>query len=256
MIKKQKIAKIIFAKILKLPLKGYLTFIERTTMAPAGSTSTGEYTDEGSLYARILVKNGDPCFEIPDKRLENIHSVGILMDNKIVCSLNWINTRNQFSMHILKNLLCYQKKFWLSGKKMDLKPLTLKGFLELYPMQYLDQSRLSRLISNLSVLSPQKNPVCLKDLFISRRRYFAYQIKRIIERNKAVLKDKDIQYLLAAERINLSVRTICNSRRLLNIPGHKGRNPDYYGRGITFSGYINLVKKNPVKFRLNPVFTN
>ncbi len=183
------------------------------------------------------------CFEISDKRLENIYSTENCTEDKIICSLKWINTRNQFSLHILKNLLHYQSKYWLSGKETDLRPLTLKQFLSLYPLQYLDQTRLSRLISNLSVISPQDQVVNLKRLFISKKKYHSYLIKEIIDDNENALKDRDIQHLLAQKGLHLSLRTICNCRKLLNIPNYKQRDAYYYEKDITFSDYIILSKR-------------
>lgn len=58
------------------------------------------------------------------------------------------------------------------------------------------------------------------------------------------MKDKDIQHLLEQKGIHLSVRTICNCRKLLNIPSYKERIPNshYYGKEITFSDYVMLSK--------------
>ena len=102
-------------------------------------------------------------------------------ENKIICSLKWINTRNTFSQHILRSLLDYQSGYWLSGNDVDLKPLTQKLFLPLYPLPYLDKSRLSRLVSNLSVLSLRNEVINLRKLFISKKRHHSYLIKEIVE---------------------------------------------------------------------------
>jgi len=56
------------------------------------------------------------------------------------------------------------------------------------------------------------------------------------------LKDKDIQYLLAQKGVHLSLRTICNCRKLLNIPNYREK-AAYYGKEVTFSDYILLSKK-------------
>jgi len=157
--------------------------------------------------------------------------------------LKWVNTRNAFSFHILKSLLHYQKKYWLSGKKVDLKPLTLKQFLSLYPHQYLDQTRLSRLIPNLLVISLQNQVINLRTLFISKKKYHSYLIKQIVDENENTLKNREIQYLLSQKGVHLSLRTICNCRKLLNIPNYKEKPPYYYGQDITFSDYIMLSKK-------------
>lgn len=190
-----------------------------------------------------MIKDATLCFEVSDKRLENVYSTENCTENKIICSLNWINTRNKFSLHILESLLDYQSKYWLSGKERDLKPLTLKQFLSLHPLPYLDQTRLSRLIPNLLVINPQNQLINLKSLFISKKKYHSYIIKEIIDDNENALKDKDIQYLLAQKGVHLSLRTICNCRKLVNIPNHKERDAYYYEKDITFSDYTMLSKK-------------
>lgn len=189
-----------------------------------------------------MIRDGNLWFEVSDKRLASIYSTHRLSENKAICSLKWINTRNEFSLHILESLLQYQRKYFFSDKDIDLKPLTFKQFLSLYPMQYLEQTRLSRLISNLSVMNPQNQVINLKNLFISMKKHHAYLIKEIVHDDENALKDRDIQYLLAQKGVHLPLRTICNCRKLFNIPNYKEKGV-YYEKDITFSNYIHLSKK-------------
>lgn len=191
-----------------------------------------------------MIKNENLCYEVLDSRLENIYFTQNFIGNKIICSLNWINTRNKFSLHILKSLLHFQRKYWFSGREVDIKPLTLSKFLSIYPLQYLDQTRLSRLIQNLSVMNPQNRIICLKSLFISRKKYHSYLTRELvpIHPDEKALKDKDIQYLLAQKGVHLSIRTICNCRKLVNIPNYREK-ASYYEKDIAFSDYIPLSKR-------------
>lgn len=190
-----------------------------------------------------MIKNNIPYFEVSDKRLEEIYLTKDYMDDKMICSLRWINTRNEFSSHILKSLLHYQVRYWFSGEEKDLKPLALKQFLSLYPAKYLDESRLSRLIPNLGVYNPQNQFINLRSLFMSKKRYHAYLVKEIVENSEEPLRDKTIQCILIRKGIHLSLRTICNCRKLFNVPNYKGEPPYYYGEGIIFSDYIMLSRK-------------
>lgn len=231
-----------------MPLEKYLAYIEKTTNGLTKPFSTHEHVKKKLFYAKLVTKDGTLCFEVSDKRLETIYPIENCTEDKTICSLNWINTRNKFSLHILKSLLDYQRKYWFSGKKVDLKPLTLKQFLSLYPLQYLDQSRLSRLIPNLSVMNSQNRIINLRSLFISRKKYHSYLIRQMVNNNNEnALKDKDIQYLLDQKGVHLSVRTICNCRKLLNIPNYRERATDYYEKDITFSCYVMLSKNNVSK---------
>jgi hypothetical protein len=167
--RKQKIGKIIFAKVLEMPLIKYLAYIEKTTNGLTISFSTHGFVEKKLLYAKVVTKDGTLCFDVSDKRLETIYPTETHTENKIICSLKWTNTRNKFSLHILKSLLDYQHKYWFSGKEVHLSPLTIGRFLSLYPLQYLDQSRFSRLITNLSVMNPQNQLTNLRSLFISKK---------------------------------------------------------------------------------------
>ncbi len=172
---------------------------DRTSVAFA--TDKHPFVNNKKLYyAKIFIKNKNLNFEIYAQCLETIYSAPVRcfhltgvydkltclpdryyntgkektwqadLPDKLVCSLKWINTRNKFSKHILKGLLNFQKDYWFSGKKTDLKPLSFKQFLLLYPIQYLDKSRLSRLIQNLQVINPQNKLIALHSLFISKKK--------------------------------------------------------------------------------------
>ncbi|MFH2026440.1 MAG: hypothetical protein ABIK30_11610, partial [bacterium] len=174
-----------------MPLEKYLTFIENTTKQ--NSARRGGIDKKDLLYAKIMINSlhsemavdkSALSYEFSDDRFANIYPIypgqgrqatgraepagPEQTDNKMICSLNWINTRNKFSRHILESLLDYQSKYWFSGKKVDIKPLSFEKFLSLYPLQYLDSSRLSRLISNLSLINPQNRIINLKSLFRSK----------------------------------------------------------------------------------------
>ncbi|MFC1613100.1 hypothetical protein ACFL23_02090 [Patescibacteria group bacterium] len=235
---RQKIGEMILSKTLEMPLTKYLVYIEKTTKA------NHNHGKKRSLYARVMIKDAAPCFEVSDKHLESIYPTENYTDNKTICSLKWINTLNRFSLHILKSLLDYQSKYWFSCRETDLRPLTYKQFLSLYALQYLDKSRLSRLIFNLSVTNPQGKVISLRSLFISQRRYHGYLVKEMVENNENALRDKEIQCLLAQKGVYLSIRTICNCRMLLNIPNYREKSVYYYGKDITFSDHMPLSRKH------------
>ena len=189
------------------------------------------------------MKKGELGFVVSDKRLAKRYATDNHTTDKVVCSLNWINTRNAFSLHILKSLLRYQRTYWFSGDEADLRPLTLKEFLSLYPLRYLDRSRLSRLVAQLLVVTPQDEIISLRNLFLSRKKWCSYLIKQLVDRSEDALTDRDIQTLLVQKGISLSVRTICYCRKLLNIPHYKERAAYYYGRDIGFTDYLMLSEK-------------
>lgn len=246
--KKQVISKIIFSKLLELPLIRYLKYIENTTRGITKYSIVHAFAKKKLFYAKIIIEKSTLCFTISDSRLVNAYPTENYAENKIICSLKWINTRNRFSLHILESLLDYQSEYWFSGKEINLKPLTLKKYLSLYPHKYLDESRLARLVPNLPVINPQNQFVNLKNLFISKKKYNSHLIKEIVESNENALTDKEIQCLLGQRGLDISVRTICNYRKLLNIPSYRERSIYCcYENDIAFSDYMMLSKiKNKI----------
>ncbi len=241
--RREKLSKIILAKVLEMPLGKYLTYVEETTHWPKSPSANRDLRKKRMVYGQVVIKNGELGFVVSDKRLVKRYATHNHTTDRVVCSLKWINTRNVFSLHILKSLLRYQRSYWFSGNEADLKPLSLKEFLSLYPRQYLDQSRLSRLVAQLLVVTPQDEVISLRSLFLSRKKWCSYLIKQLVDRSEDALTDRDIQSLLGQKGIWLSVRTICYCRKLLNIPHYKGRAAHYYGRDIGFTDYLMLSEK-------------
>lgn len=247
--KNEKVGMIIFSKILQMPLGKYLTFIEMATNGQGSAPPRQELAEKKIIYANLRVSDGAIIPEIPDERLWRRYSLDRNCDRKVMFALRWINTRNEFSYHILQALVTYQRDYWLSGKEVYLKPLTLKEFLRRFPHEHLDLSRLSRLVGNLWVRTPHNEVINLRNLFISAKRLYAYHVKQVVDENEDALSDPAIQHRLKQKGLHLSVRTICNCRKLLNIPNHKERASHYYGRDIAFSDPIAISER---KFNLIP----
>lgn len=143
-------------------------------------------------------------------------------------------------------LLDYQREFWNTGKESAIKALTLNQFVSLFPHSPHDPSRLSRLVRTITLQNHDGTSVCLRKLFITNRRVLAHTIKEIIAQYDNLRTDKDIQTILReVHGIFLSVRTICNCRKLLNILRYKERAAHYYGRDIAFSDYVKLSERIP-----------
>ncbi|MFH1908865.1 MAG: hypothetical protein ABIL11_16035 [Chloroflexota bacterium] len=241
--KNEKVGSIIFAKILEMPLGRYLAFIEKTTNSHVPVPPRHLLTGEKTIYANLAVSEAAIIPEILDERLWKRYSLDRKLDRKVMFALQWINTRNEFSEHILQALITYQRDYWLSGKEVDMKPLTLKEFIHRFPHEYLDLSRLSRLIGNLLVRTPHNEVIGLRNLFISTKGLYAYHVKQVVDEDEDALSDPDIQDRLKLKGLHLSVRTICNCRKLLNIPNYKERASHYYGRDVAFSDPMAILER-------------
>lgn len=248
----KRVAKIIFSKILQMPLSKYLAFIEKSTNGNLFIPQRQMAARKKLIYAKLMLRDGTIIPEILDERFQTKYSLNEYHDKKTVHALRWINTRNEFSYHILQYLITYQRDYFLSEKEVDLKPLTFREFLTRFPCQHLDPSRLSRLVSNLLVRTPQNEIICLRHLYVSRKRWYAYHIKQVVDENDNALTDSEIQAELRNKDICLTVRTICNCRRLLNIPHHKERASHYYGRDVAFSDHKVVSEKEFSKILAEP----
>lgn len=244
------IAKITLSKILKMPIEKYLAYNERKI--------NGKFRQKEKLpayYARVVPIKGKAGLpskgsaqadgygaEIADERLLRQYPISGLENRAVVVKM--INTRNAFSEHIVRGILMFQSKFWETGKASDIRPLTLKQFLSLYPCPGLDESRLSRLVSAVPLQTKGGRIYNLKKLFISMRRFHAYAIRGIIDESDQTLSDGDIQAIILKRRgIRLSVRTVCECRKLLSIPNFRERRSSYHPKDISFSQPVALVSK-------------
>lgn len=234
------IAKITLSKILKMRLEKYTAFIERKL-----NGAEGQHGKRPSFYAKVIPTNGDLRLEMADERLLKRYPNPETNSSASRIVVKMINTRNELSEHIVRGILEFQRTFWETGKESDIKPLMLQQFLSLFPCPGLDASRLSRLVSALRLQTQYGRIVSMRRLFISRRRFFASSIKSVIDDSDESLTDKDIQTVLQKRcDICLSVRTVCECRKLLSIPNFRERHACYYPRGISFSKPLVLRSKD------------
>jgi len=232
------IAKITLARILEMPLKKYVRFMEKKTNGwhPQGRDNHCDMYPP--VYGQVVVEDSRLEFQSADERLTRQYPD----DGTVVPKL--INTRNELSLHVVRGLLEVQRPFWETGRESDIKPLTMKQFSALFPHRNLELSRLSRLVSTLSLRTHNGQVVNLRKLFPSRRMHFAHIVKEIIAESDDVLTDIEIQAILRKEyRVALSARTICNCRKVLGIPNFQKRSATYYPKHISFSNYIALSSR-------------
>lgn len=241
------IAKITLAKILEMPLHQYMRFIDRKTNGLHYSRGSNHRDKSLSFYATVIPDNGRFELEIADERLVRRY----LSHGSVVPKI--FNTRNELSRHVVTGLLNYQREFWSTGKESAIKPLTLKQFISLFPHPRLDESRLSRLVSHLSLQTGEGIIVRLRKLFISKRRFFANIIKEVVDQSEISLPDRDIRTILREKGgVTLSSRSICNCRSLLGIPNFWKRTGCYYPKNVSFSSYFALSPRQARRIPAEP----
>ena len=239
-----KIGKIIFSRVLSMPMTKYREYIASVCGAPAVSRRYDGGQTEETVFARVKISGRNPVAEIADNCFTEIFPVPAGADLRTICSLRWINTRNQFSRHIMRSLLRRQKRYWLTERETDLKPLGLKRFLTEYPLRYLDISRLSRLLAVLWVKTLKGRNMSLRSLFVSNLRYCSFVIREMINQSTDSLNDRQISERLLQRGIAVTVRTVCYARGLLHIPDFAERERGGYEDEVLLSSYFQLSKKN------------
>ena len=238
-----KIGHIIFSKVLSMPMAKYREYIASVCGAPSAPRRDDGGQRRETVFARVKISDRNPEAEIADNCFMEIFPVPAA-DPRTICSLRWINTRNRFSWHILQRLLRHQKRYWLTERETDVRPLSLSRFLAKNPLRYLDVSRLSRLLAVLRVETPKGGNMSLRSLLVSNRRYCSFVVREMINQSTESLNDRRIQERLRQKGVAVSVRTVCYARGLLHIPNYAERNKSGYEGTAQFSGYFPLNREN------------
>jgi len=239
-----KIGSIIFSKVLSMPMTQYREYIASVCGAPADTRRYNGGQRREMVFARVKISGRNPAAEIADPCFAEKYPLPAAAELKMICSLRWINTRNRFSRHILQRLLRHQKRYWLTERETDVRPLSLGRFLAKNPLRYLDVSRLSRLLAVLRVETPKGGNMNLRSLLVSNRRYCSFVVREMINQSTESLNDRRIQERLRQKGIAVTVRTVCYARGLLHIPNYAERNRNGYEGKFLFSGYFPLNREN------------
>jgi len=166
--------------------------------------------------------------------------------------LRLINTRNRLTHMILMGIAEHQGAYLASGDALHLRPLSqvaladwIKGEAQgdsrfLPPgsrLELVDNSMISRLTRNMSVLSPQGQNIPLRDFFPSTRDMHKRLIEAILDEEKEQIRRGDIERAYTDEQIkekleerygvSISRRTVSVCRQGMRIPSSYTRNSNH-----------------------------
>ncbi len=166
--------------------------------------------------------------------------------------LRLINTRNRLTHMILMGIAEHQEAFLTSGDALHLRPLSQVALAEwlrgeaqgdsrfLPPgskLELVDNSMISRLTRNVSVLSPQGRDIPLRDFLPSTRDVHKRMIEAILDEEKEQIRRGDIERAYTDEEIkkrlkerfgvSVSRRTVSACRQGMRIPSSYTRNSSY-----------------------------
>lgn len=165
--------------------------------------------------------------------------------------LRRINTRNLITHEILKGILNYQRDYFESNSELDLKPLTMTELARIisnskgnsHSFDFVDVSRISRVIRRLSVTTPQGEEVPLRFFFASRKDIVKGYIKAILNREgkdicnsqlKRPYTDEELRHKLNEEHgLLITKREVAYCRKDLGILPYSKRNGYVYRSLLT-----------------------
>jgi len=164
-----------------------------------------------------------------------------------------INTRNKLTHMVLMGIAEHQRSYLRSGDIRRLRPLSQVALARRIRDEVQgDNSMISRLIRDMSVLGPQGLEIPVRDLLPSTRNIHKRLIEAIIEEEKDQIRrgkikraysDKEIKEKLKDQYgVSISRRTVSVCRRELRIPSSYTRNSNhaYPPRGVRLSFHYPL----------------
>ena len=179
---------------------------------------------------------------------------------------NLINSRNFMFHRILSSVNCHQREFINSGKEDDLHLLKQQDLADRKKKenkQYLDTSRVSRIINGNHILLPDHTSISLKNFFLSKPDLIKRALRIAIEKEQYQLRcgirdtsytDQELQnYLQNFYLIEVSRQTVTAYRNELHITERKKRQKTniFVNDSIGFSSWrdfnIEQVRKVPPK---------
>jgi len=163
--------------------------------------------------------------------------------------LRLINTRNKLTHMVLMGIAEHQGDYLASGDALHLRPLSQVALAEwirsetqddgrfLPPgskLELVDNSMISRLTRNMSLLSPQDQDIPLRDFFPSTRDVLKRLIEAILDEEKEQIRRGGIERAYTDEEIkerlkerhgvSISRRTVSACRQGMRIPSSYTRN--------------------------------
>jgi len=166
--------------------------------------------------------------------------------------LRLINTRNRLTHTVLMGIAEHQAAYLASGDALHLRRLSqvalaewirseTQGDSRFLPsdskLEFVDNSMISRLTRNVSVLSPQGRDIPLRDFFPSTRDVHKRMIEAILDEEKEQIRRGDIERAYTDEDIkeklkerygvSISRRTVSACRQGMRIPSSYTRNSSH-----------------------------
>jgi hypothetical protein len=181
-----------------------------------------------SCVASIIIKNKRPeigffsrdiwrnLYVIDELKLEKLKSFLKPKEKQrlkgIISKIKLIELRKTSLYRLLEFIISYQKKYFLTGNFMDLKPISQK---EISQKLKIEKSVLSRMLSNKSIILPWQTEVKIKDLIPNKKQISKERVYILINKYPNLSDVEISKKLLQKYKIKLSRRTINQYRNEL-----------------------------------------
>jgi len=257
------IGKIIYANLLKQPLKKYKRMIEEVTKSLRAKRSNPELkinklSKTESCHRKDLISSNVIAQIVKKKKGFGIRysyedfNKEYLISKKLFNTLKYkayrnksekeilallykmkrINSRNRLTCEVLEGIVEYQKVFLKTGNPIDLSVFNQKELAKSISNTTCN-SWISRLTNKLSILTAQGEIIPLKFLFPAQKQINKFFIKKILDNESKLLisgkiknpySDEEIKNILASKSKNKPSRwSIGKCRKELGIPNSMKR---------------------------------
>lgn len=232
------LGKIVLARFLEMPLRGFDRFVTRVessaefsasrpwaTVARMEGAQVRESaadvppTASSSILGEVCERGGRPMlvyrresfareYLFDEKGLHRLRSrEGFPKEPaRTLHRLRLINSRNRLTHALVQALLASQAEYLLSGEPSSLVPLTQAQMSERLRAQaglsmVADGGRISRLVRGLSITLPHRKAIPLTELFPGSRRIQCHFVDHVIKREKSWIAEGALMRPLSDEAI-------------------------------------------------------
>ena len=241
------VGRVIFANFLEIPLERYKDIIEEvdnssiiTVRCLSRANTADEKANRSSkTIARIVKITKGFSIRYTFEGFNKIYTARRNLSPKLFHKIRRINSRNDLTHRIIKGIIERQKKFLSTDDPVDLVPFSqiqLGRWLNGNRLPEIDISWLSRLVNNISVITPSGEERVLKSFFLTQKDINKKLIKQILDEERDALEfskmrplsDGEISIVLRRQYgISVSRQSVGICRNDLGIPPARGRLSGY-----------------------------
>ncbi len=261
------VRKIICAKKMEMSLKKFRQMVINVEnsawfqRAVSDGIIIKQYLPYAQMDSNCLGQFTKGGFQFSCKELSVYFTANRICKSASYFLLNHITDRNRITWRIMNIIADKQYEFIQTGDPLTLRYIPYQTIVEeykkTYPNYYMDESIISRVVKNRSVLLLTSKAISLHHLLPRKSYLVGVRIKDIITNKKKILSDKQVcDELYAQFNMDYTTRYITYCRDWMGIPPARARGK--YGRKSlsAWDGLFLWVRQNLTQFRRVQVCMN